>query len=45
MAKTQRDEAEKLYKECCSALGKEKDTMIGIFKEICSDDDLTFDKE
>ena len=44
-AKTQRDEANKLYKECCSALAKEKETMVSFFKAICSDDDLTSDKE
>ena len=44
-AKTQRDEAKKLYKECCSALAKEKETMVSFFKAICSDDDLSFNKE
>ena len=44
-AKKQSDEAQQLYKECCSALAKEKETVITMFKEICSDDDLSFNKE
>ena len=44
-AKTQAREAKKLYKECCSAMGKEKETMVSFFKAINSDDDLTSDKE
>ena len=44
-AKKQSDEAQQLYKECCSALAKEKQTVINMFKEICSDDDLSFNKE
>ena len=44
-AKTQAREAKKLYKECCSAMGKEKESMVSFFKEINSDDDLTSDKE
>ena len=43
MAKKRSNEAENLYKECCSALDKEKETMISFFKELNSDDDLTFE--
>ena len=45
MAKKRSVEAEKLHQECCSALAKEKDTMISMFKEICSDIDQSFNKE
>ena len=45
MAKKRSVEAENLYQECCSALGKEKATMISFFKAINSDDDLNSAKE
>ena len=45
MAKKRSDKAEKLYKECCLALDKEKETMISFFKALNSDDDLNSDKE
>ena len=45
MAKKRSNEAENLHQECCSALAKEKETMISFFKELNSDDDLTFNKE
>ena len=45
MAKKRSVEAENLYQECCSLLGKEKETMISFFKEINSDDDLNPAKE
>ena len=45
MAKKRSVEAEKLHQECCSALAKEKETMISFFKELNSDDDLNSAKE
>ena len=45
MAKKRSVEAENLYQDCCSALDKEKETMISFFKEINSDDDLNPAKE
>ena len=45
VAKTRLYEAQKVYEECCSALAKEKEHIDGIFKEICSDDDLTISKD
>ena len=45
VAKTRLCEAQKVYEECCSALAKEKQHIDSIFKEICSDDDLTISKD
>ena len=45
MAKTQLCEAQKVYEECCSDLAKEKQQFDSIFKEICSDDELTISKD
>ena len=45
IAKTQLYEAQKVYEECCSALAKEKEHIDSIFKEICSDDELTVSKD
>ena len=45
MAKKRSNEAENLHQECCSALAKEKETMVSFFKELNSDDDLNSDKE
>jgi len=45
MAKTQLCEAQKVYEEYCSALAKEKQHIDSIFKEMCSDDDLTISKD
>ena len=45
MAKTRLVEAQKVYEECCSALAKEKENLDSIFKDICSDDDLTISKD
>jgi len=45
MAKIQLFEAQKVYVECCSSLAKEKEHIDSIFKEICSDDDLTISKD
>ena len=44
-AKKRSVEAENLHQECCSALAKEKETMISFFKELNSDDDLNSAKE
>ena len=45
MAKTRLCEAQKVYEECCSDLTKEKQKIDSIFKEICSDDELTISKD
>ena len=45
VAKTRLHEAQKVYEECCSALAKEKENIEKLFKEICSDDDLTVSKD
>ena len=45
VAKKRSVEAEELHQECCSALAKEKETMISFFKELNSDDDLNSAKE
>jgi len=45
MAKTRLCEAQKVYEECCSALAKEKQHIDSIFKEICSDDELTISRD
>ena len=44
-AKTQLHDAQKVYEECCSALAKERENIEKLFKEICSDDDLTVSKD
>ena len=45
MAKNQLYEEKKLYADCCSALAKEKERFDRMFKEICSDNDLTISKD
>ena len=45
VAKKRSVEAEELHQECCSALAKEKEPMISFFKELNSDDDLTFEEK
>ena len=44
MAKSRLCEAQQVYEECCSALAKEKQHIDSIFKEICSDAELTISK-
>ena len=44
-AKREAYAAQKVYEECCSDLAKEKDQLDSFFKALCSDDDMTHEKE
>jgi len=44
-AKREAYAAQKVYEECCSDLAKEKELLLSFFKELCSDDDMTPNKE